>query len=395
MAFMPSSRAYRVAFVMLTACGGGADKPPDAKPDNFDRTALLTHLGTNVYLPMHAEFELAAAQVAPAIGAYCDALDAGTVGTTEAAARSAWAAAIDSWERLDAVLVGPAAMDNKTLRDRIYGWPLLSPCGLDRDTASRFADPGSYNITGKLSNVRSLSAVEYLLFNTSTMHGCATTPVGWDALGADLPRARCRLAQVIAADVHAASGSLHAAWRADGGDYVGVLARAGRGSTIASAQEGVNQISDGFFYVDRQVKDMKLGEPAGIAANVCGTVQAPCVREVELQYGDRATFAIRANLVGLRRVFTGSGGAVDGPGFDDFLQALGSGDVADRMTASLDAAIAKANALPDSFLGALTSDYAAIVATHTSVKVFTDDLKSQFLTLLALEIPDDVAADND
>jgi hypothetical protein len=65
------------------------------------------------------------------------------------------------------------------------------------------------------------------------------------------------------------------------------------------------------------------------------------------------------------------------------------------MTTHLDAAIANAVALPDSLVGALQSDYAAVVATHAAVNLFTDDLKSQFLTVLALDIPDDVAADTD
>jgi uncharacterized protein len=381
--------------VLLAACGGESSKDRDATSDSFDRSALLSHLATHHFLAVHADLETKTAMLAPKIGAYCDALDAGTVGETQTAARAVWADAVDTWQLLDAVLVGPAAMDNKAQRDRVYGWPLLSACGLDRDTASRWADPASYNIATKLSNVRSLAGIEYLLYTTATMHGCTTTPVGWDALGADLPRARCRLAQAIAEDVHAAAVALHTAWRPDGGDYVGVLARAGNGSSIKSAQEGANQISDGMFFVDRFVKDMKLGEPAGIATNVCGTVQQPCLREVELPYGDRATFAIRANLVALKRVFTGTTPTADGPGYDDFLRALGATELADQMTAKLTDAIAKANAIPDSFITALSSDYPSIVATHGAVKLVTDDLKSQFLTVLSLEIPDDVAADND
>lgn len=384
-----------IVLFLLAACGGDASKSPDATPDGFDRNALLAHLATNHFLAVHADLEAKTALVAPRVAAYCDALDAGAAGDTLTAARAAWADAVDTWQLLDAVLVGPAAMDNKAQRDRVYGWPLLSACGLDRDTASRWADPASYNIATKLSNVRSLAAVEYLLYTTATMHGCTTTPAGWDALGADLPRARCRLAQAIAEDVHLGAAALHTAWRPDGGDYVGVLARAGNGSSIKSAQEGANHISDGMFFVDRFVKDMKLGEPAGITTNVCGTVQQPCLREVELPYGDRASFAIRANLVALKRVFTGTTPAADGPGFDDFLRALGAPALADQMTANLDDAIAKANAMPDSFIGALSSDYASIVATHGAVKAVTDDLKSQFLTVLSLEIPDDVAADND
>jgi uncharacterized protein len=387
-------RALIWAIAVLAACGGESSKP-DATPDSFDRSALLQHLATNHYLAVHAELVTKTAQLAPKIGAYCDALDAGSIGETQLAARAAWADAIDSWQLLDAVLVGPAAMDNKAQRDRVYGWPLLSACGLDRDTASRWADPASYNIATKLSNVRSLAGVEYLLYTTATMHGCATTPAGWDALGADLPRARCRLALAIAEDVHTAAVALHTAWRPDGGDYVGVLARAGNGSSIKTAQEGANQISDGMFFVDRFVKDMKLGEPAGIAANVCGAVQQPCLREVELPYGDRASFAIRANLVALQRVFTGTTPAADGPGFDDFLRALGAPELADQMTAKLADAIVKANAIPDSFITALASDYPSIVSAHDAVKLVTDDLKSQFLTVLSLEIPDDVAADND
>ena len=58
--------------------------------DDFDRSAMLANLGTNVLLPIQTEFAAKAALVPPAIGAYCDALDAGTVGATLDAARAAW-----------------------------------------------------------------------------------------------------------------------------------------------------------------------------------------------------------------------------------------------------------------------------------------------------------------
>jgi hypothetical protein len=41
------------------------------------------------------------------------------------------------------------------------------------------------------------------------------------------------------------------------------------------------------------------------------------------------------------------------------------------------------------------TDRDLVVQTHAAITLFTDDLKSQFLTVLALDIPDDVAADND
>lgn len=385
----------RRAWWLLVVCACGGPSAPSTPTDNFDRNALLAHLAHDVLLPLQTEFAGAAGDLPVAIDAYCDALDAGTPGSTRDDAQAAWRTAIDRWQRAEALLVGPAAMDHRTLRDRIYSWPLLATCSLDRDTASRFADPAGYDISSKLINERSLTAIEYLLFATSPDHTCLTTPAGWDALGSELPRARCRLAEALALDVAAQAATLETAWRPDGGNYAGELATAGQsGSSIASAQAAVNQVSDGLFYVDTMVKDMKLGESAGISLNVCGTVDEPCLREVEHAFSDHGTAAIRANLAALREGFTGTA-AIDGPGFDDFLIELGHADVAARMTGELDAAIAAAAALPDSFLTALDADYPKVVAAHAAIKLFTADLKSQFLALLDLELPDDVAADND
>jgi uncharacterized protein len=389
-------RSLRALLLVLSACGGESSSPVDAKPDAFDRTALLDHLAHQVLLPIQTSFAAKAAALPAAIDAHCDALEAGTPGTTLESARAAWAATIDAWQRAEAVMVGPAKMNNAALRTRIYAWPNVATCDLDRDSASRFADPSSYDVTTKFDRVRSLAAIEYLLHPPSNDHSCLVTPAGWNALGSNVPRARCRHAEVIAGDVAAQAAILVAAWRPEAGDYAGELARAGKsGSSFASAQQAVNAVSDGIFYVDYIVKDMKIAEPAGIAQNDCGEVGEICVLSVELRFADRATPALRANLAALRELFTGTTEAADGPGFDDFLIELGHADVAARMTASLDGAIAAAAALPESFLGALVDDLDKVAAAHAAVKAFTDDLKSQFLALLDLDLPKDVPTDND
>lgn len=393
MQFVTSLVAMAIAGV--SGCGSKPSRA-DGPADGFNRRAMLQHLSANVLLPIQAAFAAKAAALPGAIEAHCDALDRANAAASRAQLVSAWSEAIDAWQYAEAVLVGPAAMNMKDLRVKIYAWPLVAPCGLDRDTVLRWNDPASYGVADQPPNERSLAAIEYLLFNTNTSHACPIEPAGWTALGNDVPRARCRLALALAHDVAARGAELHTAWRSDGGNYVGELSRAGdTGSSIPTAQEAVNRISDGLFFVDRIVKDMKLAEAAGIAANVCNAVQTPCLQEVELRYSDRLSFAIRANLRALSHAFTGKTPTSDGPSFDDFLRAVGQPELADRMAANLDAAIATADALPDSFVTALQTDYPAIVATHAAVTAFTNDLKSQFLTVLALDIPDDVAADND
>jgi uncharacterized protein len=385
-----------LAPLVLAGCSQPAAPRCQPSSDAFDRTALLDHLAHRVLLPIQADVDAKVRDLPAAIAAHCAALDAGTPGTTLEAARAVFADAVDTWQRADALLIGPAAMDDSSQRDRIYAFPAQAPCDLDRDVVARWTAPESYDLSTKAARQRSLLAIEYLLYNTASAHSCPIEPAGWSALGADLPRARCRLAEVLAIDVAEAARELHVAWQPDGGDYAGVIASAGCGSVIPSPHAGVNLVSNAFFYVDRMVKDMKLAETTGISMhNACGVPGEPCLREVELRYADRATFAIRANLRALREGFTGTTADADGPGFDDFLIAVGHPDVAARMTASLDTAIAAADALSDSFLDALATDYAGVVALHGKVRDFTDDLKSQFLTLLALDIPDDVASDND
>ncbi|HVK72023.1 MAG TPA: imelysin family protein [Kofleriaceae bacterium] len=384
---------------VLGGCGGGGggDGGPDAAPVNFDRRALLANLADHQLIPTYERFATEAAALVTAIDAHCAALDGGGDGATElAAARTAWATAIDTWEHADAVLVGPAAATDKTLRNRIYAWPLFAPCSIDMDVVARWSSPASYDVATRFDNARSLAAVEFLLFNTADAHNCPIAPAGWDALGASRAKARCGLAGAIARDVAAQATALATAWRPDGGNYRDQLVLAGTSdSAIVSEREAINMVSDGLFYVDKMVKDMKLGEAAGITINACGTVEEPCLREVEHRFADRSSAAIRANLRALKAAFTGTTETSDGPGFDDYLSAVGATHIAEEMTADIDAAIAAADALPDGFIAALTGDRPRIVALHAATKDITDDLKTQFLTVLGLDIPDDVAGDND
>src|SRR5688500_1047138 len=106
--------AIAAAVVAAAACNGGGGTRADAPNVSFDRNALLTHLATNVLLPIQAQVAAKAAALPPALTAYCDALDTGnqgTIATTRGAAEDAWRAAIDAWERADQLLVGPAAME--------------------------------------------------------------------------------------------------------------------------------------------------------------------------------------------------------------------------------------------------------------------------------------------
>ena len=117
------------------------------------------------------------------------------------------------------------------------------------------------------------------------------------------------------------------------------------------------------FYIDTETKDMKLGEPAGIADNSCGAVEEPCADELESRLSAHSKENVVRNLEAFRMLYTGDRPPAEGGlGFDDFLVGLGAGDVAEQMAADIDAAIAAAGGIPGTLEEALAADRESVVA---------------------------------
>jgi predicted lipoprotein len=376
--------------------GAGA---ADARPsDTFDRQAMVAHLAEAVILPTYEAFATRAGEIGPAVDAYCAALGGKSEATARAAAQDAWRAAMVEWQAAELMLVGPAAMDDRALRDVIYSWPVTSTCAVDQEVMARHQDPDAYDISGKLSNRRGLAALERVLFVASLEHSCPAAPPGWDALPeAERLAARCGFARTVSADVATQAAAVVTGWRADGGDYLGELSGAGEsGSSIGSAQEAANLISDAMFYIDTETKDMKLAEPSGIAENSCGAVEEACPAELESRESGHSKENVLRNLEAFRMLFSGDRPPAEGGlGFDDFLVGLGASDLAEAMASDIDAAIAEVGGVSGTFEEALAADRPSVVAVHERVKTVTDHMKSQFLTVLGLDIPDGAAGDND
>jgi len=388
----------------VTACSGGGDAtstdgdstpPPD---DGFDRSALLADLGEDVVVPTYRAFDSDVDELVVAVAAYCDALG----GDGEAAAletsRQAWRDAMVSWQRAEVMLFGPAAMNENTLRDRVYSWPLVSSCAVDQDVNEKRLDSG-FDISTRLTNRRGLDALEYLLFADSLEHTCPSqaAPEGWAGLADDERRAaRCAYAADATADLAVQSQTIIDAWAPEAGNYLADFVGAGtEGSSFDSAQEAINVVSDALFYVDDEIKDMKLGATTGITDNSCNTPQAPCFDDLESPYANHSLENLIANMEGVQLVFLSGAPGQDGVGFDDFLTALNAGDLATSMAGELESALTLAGELSGTLRSSLEDDYDGVVAVHSAIKVFNDDLKTQFLTILGLDIPEAAAGDND
>jgi len=316
-------------------------------------------------------------------------------------ARAAWGKAIDVWQKAELFQFGPAGPSTtpggKGLRDYVYSWPLVSRCLIEQNLVSQAYDKTDFSATA-LVNMRGLAAAEYLLFYPGSDNACSpatniNATGAWAALTpAELATRKAHYASAAATDVARVARDLVKAWSPEGGNFQAQIANAGEsGSVYTTEQMALNAVSDAIFYVELEVKDAKLARPLGLL----NCESATCPEAVESRYAGRSRTHIRNNLLGLRMLMAGCKDG-EGVGFDDVLTAVGASSLAERMTSDIDAAIVAADALQnDDLAKELETNAAGVQNLHAAVKKITDALKTEFVTVLDLELPQVLEGDND
>ncbi|WP_224240883.1 imelysin family protein [Hyalangium gracile] len=383
------------ALVCLCACKEKNDKPDGGPgPGTEDvRKNVLSAAGTCV-LTHAREFQTAAAALETATSA----LVSGPEASTRQAAREAFHRAMDVWQVLEVLQIGPAATTlqpgGAEIRDNIYSWPLVNRCAVEEQIVARGYESASFPTT--LVSRRGLNAMEYLLFYEGSDTACAaSSPIvsqgTWAALSAEERDSRKRAYALAAAkEVRRHAERLVQAWE---GGFAQTLETAGAGNTVyPTTQAALNSLSDALFYVEHDVKDLKLARPLGLRECTSDV----CPEFLESRYASRSKANLRSNLVGFRKLSEGCGQDFSGPGFDDLLVSVGADTLAGKLRTNLIAAQAALEAINEPDLDqALTQDKASVRAFYDALKAGTDLIKTEFVTTLDLELPQSVEGDND
>ena len=388
--------------LVVPGCGNNGSSDPGLSDETRAlRAQVLASLGQNVIVPRQEAFAVVAGDLETALaGAAASPGDS----TAVSSARDAWREAMIAWQAIEMMQIGPAALRTQSqggldLRNRIYSWPDLNLCLVDQQTVEDgFDDPDV--IAQTVGTPRGLWAIEYLLFYEATAENNCS-PINsinqngtWDAVeqaGQIQPR-RLAYAAALGTLVKRGADELVAQWSSEGGNFIEELISPTRsGAVYGSAQEGLNAVSDALFYLDKETKDMKVGEPAGIT--MCET--ETCPERLESRWASHGRENVLANLRGFQAVFLGGDEGTGLPGYDDLLVDMGAADVANDMTTAIADAITATEAIPGTMRDALESDPPSVVAAHAAQRNVTDLLKSDFLSVLDLEAPARVAADID
>jgi predicted lipoprotein len=371
----------------LRACGS---RPIASEP--FSMRSQLRAAAGDCAIWHYCELENDAAWLAHLVGKYKEAPSESRLERV----RDAWREAMASWSSVELFQFGPLSSSvpsagkdryqGRNYRDRIYSWPTSARCRVEEQVVGRaYEEDGFARV---LISARGLLALEYLLFYEGDDTACAAssgTYAAWTALSVQALRERkLAYAQAVASDVLSLARDLNEAWSASGGDFRSAFIAA---SGYPDEQEAMNVLGWSLAYVDKELKDWKIGVPAGRTAT--SPVTGP-----ESPYADAATANWKGNLRGFRSLFQGCGEDGEGLGFDDWLNEAGHDELADDITSAWQNAQTKVDAL-----GPLSqTSEEELVAAHEALRGLTALLKSNLLgaaSPLNLKLPATLEGDTD
>jgi uncharacterized protein len=310
------------------------------------------------------------------------------------AARDTWQKAMAQWSLAELFQFGPAASaamnagkdtyEGQGLRDRIYGWPASARCRVEEEVVDR-----TTNLANVLVSGRGLYAIEYALFHAGDDTECAAgsqVADAWSALSADERDARkAAYALAVARDVRAQAEALVNAWDPGQGNFEQTFVSAG--GKYPNEQEALNVLGWALIYIEKEVKDWKLGIPAGHTMD-------PPVSGPEAPFARTATDNIRANLRGFRQLFEGCGDDGEGLGFDDWLNDAGHAELATELIAAWRGAQKAVDEMPPLH----AASQPELDAAYQALRQLTTLLKSDLFgtgSPLNLKLPASVEGDTD
>jgi len=381
--------------------GGGGDGSTPTEPADrcgprpvstgeFTRAALREAAG-DCAMWHYCRAESAAEQLSTAAQAYRDEASDDTLWR----ARDAWQELMQRWSAAELFQFGPAGSKAESAgkdpvlgegrRDWIYSWPAVARCRVDEQVIRRGYESSWAPVQ---ISARGLFALEYTLFYPGSDSACSPNSSAGKAWAladaATIAAAKRSFAAAVGADVLGQLRALRRAWSPDDGNFKQTLIEA-RG--YESEQQALNVMAWSLLYLEREVKDWKVGVPAGV------TLTHP-VSVLEASFSGIGTLTIRENLRGFRSLFQGCGEQGEGLGFDDWLLDVGQAELAREMLAALDGAQAAADAFPP-FGEASSSELNAL---YQSLRALTSLLKADFFgpgSSLNLKLPAGVASDTD
>lgn len=384
---------------VLIGCGGSsgssdvADACSELESETFSCNTMLNDLVGFGVKPVIAELNTDMQALETSLTEYCAVI---TDENKKDSVKTAWESVIANIQQLQVMQFGPLGNGELT---ELYSWPSYGASLYDAEIVNLNNTPDSFTLSSGNSR-KGLIALEYILFtDDGYTESDATVVTDWVSgkTTTEVQQARCDYALLVSDELDTQIEQLANNW-----------AGFNLSDSASSKQTAANQVTQAFFYADKQIKDAKVK-----AALPQATTEVFDSTKLESQFANVSKEHLINNLEGLKRIFTANG---EGVGIDDYLVAAGQSDVASSMIDQLNAAIDNLNDIDGTLKAAVDNgvsfETCSALANNGSsatdlspidelckfqytIKQFTDTLKGDFVISTSFTIPSSASGDND
>lgn len=362
------NKFYFQVFLLLAAAAafagcdgdGGKGSPCDS---DFGQEALFQNVADKLVIPGYAEF----GSRVEALKAAAETFFQSPSTTTLDGLRSQFEMAYMQWQRVAQYEFGPA--EEQMLRARFNNFP-LNVAALEARLAA-----GDYSLDNPDAFDKGFPALDYLLY------GLADSGEAIAARLADPQQEAYRnYLMAILDDMAGRAGAVLEAWQ-QGGYREAFIANTGLAAGTALSLL-INNLNEHYEFIKRD----KVGLPAGVL-----TLGFTNPDKVEAYYsGLSLALAMEATLAAEQLYLGRSISGADGPGLDDYLNAVGatregqSLDVAIR--AQFAAAISALEQISGPLSAAVQDDNEAVVAAYNALTRQVVNIKTDMPSVLCVAI---------
>lgn len=294
---MKNKIVFAVLLLGLVACK--KDNEPDGPVDTFDRSGMLTNVGSNIIIPNYQELKVSV----DSLQLLCSQFTSSPTLLGLDGIRDQWLLTYKDWIHCSPFEFGPAS--GILLRQSLNTFPT------DTTQINLNINSGIWDFA-MASNIDAIGfpALDFLLFrrdgNDAVIMNSFTTDVN--------AAARKNYLNAVVADMKSKVDQTLTAWSPSGGNYLGTFI-ASTGTDVGSSLGLlVNQLT----YDYEITKNPRIGIPLGKQ-----TLDVPLPEKCEAYFAGLSVELSIESMISCRNLFSGtSRSGVDGSGLDDYLDHL-------------------------------------------------------------------------
>lgn len=324
----------------------------------FDVSTLLTNAADNIIIPAYEEATASAKQMKDAKDTFVSAPTDVNLENLQ----TAWKTAFIDWQTAGAFNFGPAEENTfKSILEDINTFPV------DESLIEQYITDGDNSLNNFDRDTRGFSAIDYLLYANDQSSTLASFQDDSDRLD--------YLSAVID-DIYTRIETAKNGWTNGYRDsFVG--------NTSTSAGSSISIYYNQFLRYYENIKQFKLGLPAGLQVGQSGT--QPELLEARYE-DDLALDLIEAHLAITEDIWYGRGSdGTDGIGFDDWLTTLGETELLSNTQTSIEE-INTAVGNITNVKSDLENNFSVIETAVTEMQEHTRYYKSDLSAVIAISI---------